>query len=251
MIDFIGDRMMNIELLNAVIAATTSVFVVILSQLLIRNNEKRKALDADISRFRKYYINPIRFILSENYYRLYEIMEKEEKREKLLVVDESVEVRGKNMDWFVKDGCYLISSCYFTACLFVCMENIRNGIPFFKSSYHNDTKIMELINKLVVDFSSNLNIFYVIQMNIGKELYIKDENRVLTYREFCVLLKNEENFKWYQTLIDYYLRIGKGESIQQKLLLVHIKELSKFLDKMVLGGDSIKQKMLAEGKIYR
>lgn len=242
---------MNSELLNAVIAATTSVFVVILSQLLIRNNEKRKALDADANYFRKYYINPIRFMLSENYYRLYEIMEKEEKRENLLVVDESIEVMGKNMNWFVKDGCYLISSCYFTACLFAYMENIRDGIPFLKSSYHNDTKTMELINKLVVDFSTNLNIFYVIQMNIGKELYIKEENRVRTYREFCTLLKNEENFKWYQSLIDYYLRIGNGESNQQRILLVHIKQLAKLLDKMVYGGDSIKQKMLAEGEIYR
>jgi len=242
---------MNSELLNAVIAATTSVFVVILSQLLIRNNEKRKALDADANYFRKYYINPIRFMLSENYYRLYEIMEKEEKRENLLVVDESIEVMRKNMNWFVKDGCYLISSCYFTACLFAYMENIRDGIPFLKSSYHNDTKTMELINKLVVDFSTNLNIFYVIQMNIGKELYIKEENRVRTYREFCTLLKNEENFKWYQSLIDYYLRIGNGESNQQRILLVHIKQLAKLLDKMVYGGDSIKQKMLAEGEIYR
>lgn len=242
---------MNIELLNAVIAAATSVLVVILSQLLIRNNEKRKALDADVDRFHKYYFNPIRFVLSENYYRLYEMVEKEGKREKLLVVDESIEVMRKNIDWFIKDGCYLISSCYFTACLFAYMENIRNGIPFFKSSYHNDTKIMELINKLVVDFSSNLNIFYVIQMNIGKEFYIKEENRVLTYREFCMLLKNEEIFKWYQSLIDFYLRIGNGESDQQRVLLVHIKELAQFLDEMVFGGDSIKQKMLAEGEIYR
>lgn len=242
---------MNVEILNAVIAAITSVLVVILSQLLIRNNEKGQALDDDINRFRQYYINPIRFMLSENYYRLYEILEKKEKREKLFVVDESVEVMRKNMDWFVRDGCYLISSCYFTACLFAYMENIRNGIPFLKSSYHNDTKIIELVNKLVVDFSSNLNIFYVIQMNIGKELYKKDENRVLTYREFCMILKNEENFKWYQSLIDYYLRIDNGEINQQKVLLVHIQELAKFFDKMVSGGDSIKQKMLAEGRIYK
>lgn len=240
---------MNIELLNAIIAAVTSVFVAILSQILIRYREKRQNIDTDIHYLRKDYINPIRFMLAENYYRIYEITEKDEKRKKLLVINEASEVMKKNMDWFVEDGCYLISSCYLTACLFAYMENIRNGMPFFKSSYHNDTKLMELINRLVVDFSKGLKIFYVIQKNIGKESYIKDEDRVITYREFCTLLKDEENFKWYESLINYYLEIGNGEYEQQQVLLVHIKELAKFFDKMVFGGDSIRQKMLAEGKI--
>lgn len=70
---------------------------------------------------------------------------------------------------------------------------------------------------------------------------------VITYREFCTLLRRREDFNWYQSLIDYYLRIGKGESEKLSITLVHIKELSKLLDKMVSGGDSIKQKMSAEG----
>ncbi len=120
-------------------------------------------------------------------------------------------------------------------------------MPFIKHFHHNDTKILELINKLVVDFSKNLNIFYVMQMNIGKEFYIKNENQVITYREFCRLLKRKENMTWYESLINYYLRIGKGEYEQLQELLIHMKELARLIDEMVSGGDSIRQKILAEG----
>lgn len=238
--------MINIELWNAVISAGTSIFVVILSQILIRNREKKQVLDVNADHFCKVYINPIRFMLAENYYRLYEILNEDKKRRALLVVKKPIEVIEKDMDWFVHDGCYLISSCYFTACLFAYMENIRNGIPFLKTSYHNDTKLMELINRLVVDYSKDLKIFYVIQKNIGKEFYIKEEERVITYREFCALLKDEENFIWYESLIDYYLRISNDEYEQQLTLLAHMKELAELFDKIVSGGDSIKQKMSAE-----
>lgn len=87
-------------------------------------------------------------------------------------------------------------------------------------------------------------------MNIGKEFYIKDEKRVITYREFCALLKREENFNWYQSLINCYIEIGKGKYEKLQTLLIHIKKLAGLFDKMVSGGDSIKQKMLAEGRDY-
>lgn len=117
---------MNIELLNAIIAACTSIFVVILSQLLMRNSKNRQVLYEEKNNFQKVYINPIRFILSENYYRIYEILEHSDKRESILVVNKPIEVLEKDMDWFIMDGCYLMSSCYLAACLFAYMESIRN-----------------------------------------------------------------------------------------------------------------------------
>lgn len=245
--------MMNDELLNAVIAAGTSVLVVILSHILIRQKEKAQIIENNEEKFFDNYVNPIRFMLAENYYRIREIIEQvkeddQEKKDKnkILVVDCAEDVMNKDSSWFIADGCYLISTCYLTACLFYHMENIREGIPFFKMSRYEDTKLLELINKLVVDFSNNLNIYYVVQMNIGKEFYIKEEKRILTYREFCELLRNKDDFEWYKKLIDYYLRVEKGEYKQAEYLLIHIKELAKFLDKIVSGGDSIRQKELAE-----
>ena len=52
---------------------------------------------------------------------------------------------------------------------------------------------------------------------------------------------------WYESLINYYLRIGKGEYEQLQELLIHMKELARLIEEMVSGGDSIRQKILAEG----
>lgn len=238
--------MINIELWNAIIAAGTSIFVVILSQIFISNREKKKVVNDEINQFRKVYIEPIRFMLTENYYRMYEISEGC-KRSKLKPVRTSTEILEKNDDWFVKDGCYLISSCYLLGCLLAYMQNIRNSMPFIDFPNHADTEIMKHINQLVVDFSRNLKIYYVLQMNIGEEFYIKGVDRVISYREFCTLLRRKEDFSWYQSLIDYYLRIGEGECETLPTTLVHIKEFSELLDKMAAGGNSIEQKMSAEG----
>lgn len=254
---------MNIEIINAIIAAVTSIIVVILSHILLSQNDKRQILEKNREQCRNNYINPIRFMLAENYYRMNEILErvienrqkedeenihtdKEGKNQNIFSINDASEVRYKNEDWFVNEGCYLMSSCYLTACLFAYMENLRNGIPFFKTSQKQDTRLISLVNKLVVDFSANLNIYYVIQMNIGKECYLQSEHRVLTYREFCQCIMCEENFIWYESLINYFKRIGDGEYRMAQSLLIHMEELAKYLDKIVSGGDSIKQKIVAE-----
>lgn len=241
--------MINTELLNALIAAATSIFVVILSQILTGSREKNRAISDERNHLRKLYIDPIRFMLAENYYRISEIYRKNERRQDLLAVTDPIEILDQDENWFVGNGCYLISSCYLTGCLFAYMHNIRSGMPFIKFSYHNDTKLLGLINKLVTDFSKNLKIYYVLQMNIGKEFYLKDENRVITYSEFCMMLKRKEKITWYQSLVNYYLRIGRGEYEHLQILLVHIRKLARLFDKMVSGGDSIGQKMLAEDEV--
>lgn len=52
-------------------------------------------------------------------------------------------------------------------------------------------------------------------------------------------------------MIAFYLRIGRGEYDEKQYLLVHIREMAKYLEKLVKGGDSIKQKILAEEDRYR
>ena len=157
---------MNIEIINAIIAAVTSIIVVILSHILLSQNDKRQILEKNREQCRNNYINPIRFMLAENYYRMNEILErvienrqkedeenihtdKEGKNQNIFSINDASEVRYKNEEWFVNEGCYLMSSCYLTACLFAYMENLRNGIPFFKTSQKQDTRLISLVNKSI------------------------------------------------------------------------------------------------------
>lgn len=241
---------MNTELINAVIAAATSVIVVILSQMLISLKDKKRALELETDALRKEFLNPIRFILSENYFRLQKIVKEtqaETKNVKLAVIKDAGEVFYKETEWFVGEGSYLMSSCYFLGCLFAYNEKIRRDIPFFKLPKQVDTELIIRINKLVVGFSKNLNIYYAIQMNIGNEFYIKEEQRLITYREFCGEVK--ENLDWYKPLITYFLRIADGEYQETQYILEDIKEFTEYLDEIVSGGNSIQQKILAEKEV--
>lgn len=247
--------MMNIELLNAVIAAGTSIIVVILSQVLVNYKEKKRVQEDEMNRLLKEYVNPIRFILAENYFRIRKIIDETKRNnnrnDAILKVADKVKTQNKSTEWFVGDGCYLISSCYLLACLFAYIENIRKDIPFLKLTGQKDTEIMKIINKLTAGFSKNLNIYYVIQMNIGKEVYLKEEQRIQTYREFCEFIKEEENLIWYESLIKYFIRIASGEYHETEYILMDIRELARYLDDMVSGGDSIEQKMDAECEVMR
>lgn len=243
----------NIELLNAVIAASTSIIVVILSQVLVSYREKKREQEDEINRMIKKYINPVRFILTENYFRIGKIIAEtknnNDRNDAILEATDKVKIKNKSTEWFLGDGCYLISSCYLLACLFAYVENIREDIPFLKLTGKKDTEIMKMINKLTAGFSKDLNIFYVIQMNIGKEVYLKGEQRILTYREFCDLINKEENLIWFDSLIKYFIRIANGEYHVTEYILMDIKEMTRYLDEMVSGGDSIEQKMEAEYEV--
>jgi putative N-acetylmannosamine-6-phosphate epimerase len=113
--------MINIEIINAIISAGTSISVVILSQILIGYKEKNRLQESEMGRLLKEYLNPVRFILAENYYRINKIVNETKKNGNnyaILVVDEKVEQLNKTTEWFVGDGCYLMTSCYLLSCLF-------------------------------------------------------------------------------------------------------------------------------------
>lgn len=245
--------MISIELLNAIIAASTSIIVVILSQKLIDRKESRRMREDERSYLLKEYINPIRFILVENYYRIKKIVDEtknnENKNKKILNALDETGKLNRTTEWFVGEGCYLMTSCYLLSCLFAYMENIRKDMPFLKLDNHIDTEIMQIINKLTAGFSKDLNIYYAIQMYIGKEVYIKQEQRVITYREFCELLQKEENVIWFESLIKYFIRISSGQYNETEYIIADIMELTKYLDNIVSGGDSIKQKVQAEQEV--
>ena len=49
-------------------------------------------------------------------------------------------------------------------------------------------------------------------------------------------------------MIAFFLRIGRGEYDEIQNLLVDIREFAKYLDRLVKGGDSIKQKIWLKKK---
>ena len=225
---------MNSDLINALIAAATSLAVVALSQFLIHIKDRSQLREKEMDAVLKEYFNPIRFIE----------VKREGNAKKLLTVNHASEIAGKEDEWFCREGCYLVSSAYLLACMFSYIDNIRTKLSFFRLPHNTDTELIRLINKLTAEFSRG-GIYYVIQMDMGKKIS-GAETGVLSYREFCMLLKNGQDLIWYSSIIDFFLRLGRGRYQEAEYILKDIGELTHYIDHAVSGGDSIEQKMQAE-----
>lgn len=198
------------------------------------------------------YLNPLRQHLVECYFRLREIsnhiQNNKGKHEALLYVSEEQEVSGKPFEWFYGEGCYLISSCYLTACLFNQFTTAKSDIPYLRLSKGDDTVLINKVIKVQQAFLHHLGIFYVVQSSIGHDIMMYDQNRIMSYREFCQILQIPEKRIWFDRLIHFYINFGKGKHLDRlDMALQSMKDLSEFLDDAVGGGDSLKVRIEIEG----
>ncbi|NJP10313.1 MAG: hypothetical protein HC866_13255 [Leptolyngbyaceae cyanobacterium RU_5_1] len=110
------------EVLTALISAVTSVLVVLVTYGLNSYRETKFKEKQEADRIISTYLNPLRFYLVENYFRLSEILKgivnDSGKHEALLYITDVKEISEQSAEWFNSYGCYLISSCYMTGRLF-------------------------------------------------------------------------------------------------------------------------------------
>jgi hypothetical protein len=241
---------MDIALLSAIIATITSVAVVLLQEgLKALTSKQQRAITLNSE-----YLNPLRLHIEETFFRLHEIDERLAKgqRETLLFlenVQNEQQISTQTDDWFNGEGCYFTSSCYFTACLFACIKKVREDVPYLKLGTANDTELQNQIFTVSRSFLQDLGIFYAVQHSIGSEMYLANEKRLLTYREFCECLKDSKKRVWFDRLLHFYLDINQGKRLPNVSQAVHsLYSLSKFIDQIVQGSSSIDARLQAENK---
>lgn len=235
---------------TTIIAALTSLSVAVISYFL--TSKAREIEERD--RINREFLNPLRLHLVENYFRLREIQgrvdpDKGKKCEALLFVADAQHVSEQNADWFNGPGCYLISSCYLTACLFHHIRKVRDDLPYLRLG-NDDTRLFTLLVKVSLGFLRDLGVFYVTQPSIGIDMYLREEGRLMSYREFCQSLQNPDKRIWLDRLLSFYIEAGQANKLAiewVKESVSAIQNLSEFLDKTVGGGKSIKERMEAEG----
>lgn len=239
-----------IALLSAIIATITSVVVVLLQEGLKALTSKRQRA----ATLNSQYLNPLRLYAEETFFRLYELNERFAKgqQENLLFLGDiqtPQQLSSQPDDWFNGEGCYFASSCYFTACLFACIKKVRADIPYLKLGKATDTEFLSRMFAVSRSFLQELGVFYAIQLSIGSEMYLAKEQRLLTYREFCGLLKNAETRVWFDRLLHFYFDINQGRRMTVvNQIIGAIYSLSKFCDRAVQGHSSIDARLTAERK---
>ncbi len=238
--------------LTAIISAVTALFtssvVVYLTQFL-----KKKADDElENKRINLKYLNPLRLYLEENHFRIDEVLKrirnKDELTIDLLTHIDTEGISKQDPSWFNGKGCYLISTCYFTGCLFYQIKRVREDLGYLRLS-GDDTKLLNLMLKVRLAFLKDVGIFYSTQTSIGNDLYLPDKERLVSYREFCNILQDPEKRVWFDRLINFYVTAGQGQKLDRlDDALAAIRELSTFLDSVVGGGASISIRYLSEGR---
>jgi hypothetical protein len=240
------------ELLTAIISAVTSVLVVLVTYGLNSYREAKSKEKQEADRIISIYLNPLRFYLVENYFRLAEILQgiakDGGKYEALLYVADAKAISEQSAEWFNGYGCYLISSCYMTARLFYQLDKIRQELSYLRLSKQDDTELITLITVLSRCFRQDYGIYYLIQPSIGSDMYLANEKRLITYREFCQLLQNPETRVWFDRLLNFYIETGQGQKLKRiEDTMAAIQSLSLFLDRVAGGGSSIKERLEVEG----
>ncbi len=187
----------------------------------------------------------------ESFTRLHEIDKKitESKEHKALYfIENPEEISSKNLSWMREEGCYLISSCYFIGCLFFAIKQVRDAVPYLKLGKKEDTELLKLMEEINIYFGGlEGGIFYVIQFSLANDIYLSDKQRIMTYKDFCEMLQEGSKREWWDGLIKFFIKAGKGQNIERlRLAKGAIYSLSEFLDQHIGKGNSIESRLKAE-----
>jgi hypothetical protein len=238
-------------LVIALISALTSVAVVFVSYFLSSRSDSKKAAQADRQALNARYLNPLRLQLAENRFWLTEILVRIEgsgQCEDLLTIDAPADISDRDPEWFTGWGAYLASSAYLTACLFAWLKKTRDSAPYLRLGSEDDTSLSVLMLRVSHSFLRDQGIYYVLQPSIGQDMILAAEDRLVSYREFCELLREPERRIWLDRLIAYYLETGRGMKLDRvRDAIAAMDALSGLLDDVAGGGGSVRSRLAAEG----
>ena len=233
-------------IVSALTALLTSLLVIYITQYLKNKSEEkqeRKSINLK-------YLNPLRLYSEENHFRLNKILRKvtegNGQYKNLLYVPDAAAVSEQKAEWFNGEGCFLISTCYFTGCLFYQFKKVREDLPYLRLGKKDDTELLNLILQVNLAFLKDLGVYYAIQSSVGNDMYLLDQDRVISYREFCQLLQDPKKRVWFDKLIDFYIDAGRGNTSRVEAAVAAIQELSNFLDRAVGGGESLERRYRSE-----
>jgi hypothetical protein len=114
-------------LVAAVVSAITAITITLISYTLTSRGQRRAKEREDRETLNAKYLNPLRFYLVENHFRLSEIVQRVESGDDisaLLLVDDPEQLSSKESGWFNGPGCYLASSVYLAGCLLAHLKKV-------------------------------------------------------------------------------------------------------------------------------
>ena len=190
------------------------------------------------------------------------------------------DVSSKSVEWFSGEGAYLISSAYLVAGLFFLLRKLKEDRPYIplarkQSEYQDDdTILINLVNDVSRAFLRSHGVYFLVQPAIGYEMFLPEQDRLVTYKEYAEILRDPETRVWFDRLLTYF-QDAAGDRYFDHLVSEDATEplppevehgrrrfeerlrsltqavdaiglISIFLDEEVGGGPSIHKRLLSE-----
>jgi hypothetical protein len=229
--------------------------VVILGQWISGRYEWSRQRRAEAAEVNLRYLNPLRLQVAETAFRHDQYVATVERRGSQVGISPVAtpeEVSGKSPDWFVGEGCYLVSTAYIVACLFAEMAKLREGYAYLRlPDSAADTELATLVLRVNIAFLRDQGVYYAIQYSIGRDMRLED-GRLIGYREFCERLRDPTARVWFDRLLGFYIQAGRPDQLERlhradRALL----DLGAALDRAVGGSTSLAHRFAAEGESPR
>lgn len=201
------------------------------------------------------FLNPLRVYASELYTRWKHIIKKiesgdEKELEPFYYIDDPKQIMDKEIEWFFQHGYYLISTCYLISCLFAQYYKIRLLLPVLFIKKKNYKSLLQICNNLNENFGKNFGIYDILQYDIGQNMYYNaDTENIISYMEYCKILKNNDINGSFLHLVRYCIEIGRGIRKEE---LYRIKEALENLItclNVILKTDTKHEKKIRSKKI--
>jgi hypothetical protein len=197
-------------------------------------------------------VKHLRYYSAEVFFRIQEVLRRAKDSggvcRDLACIDGPEELSQRDSKWFNGEGCYLVLTCYLSACLFSYAKEVKEDFLANSLPQDIDAELMRLLLKVSLGFLKDLGVFYVTQDGIGELVHVEGRHGVMSYIEYCSLLLDAEKRVWLDRLCDFYLAAGRGNNLARlESVLRAILDLSDFLDVLIGMGPSVRERLKAEG----
>ena len=240
---------MSDAIIAAAVAAATSLLVAVIGPWIARSYETTRERRVLISAVNLKHLAPLRQQLAEAAFRHRRVLDdfRVGGRNLAAGLDNVSDVHTKPLDWFAGEGCFLMSTSYYTARLFAEIVRLGDAYPYLRlDDKRKDGELTALALRVRLAFAGEGGVWFAIQAAIGDDM-IGVDGRLAGYADFCRAVQDQQRGVWYRQLIGLYRALADGQGADRiPRIVAAMENLSHLLDAAVGSSASVSDRLRLE-----
>lgn len=240
------------------------VLTIVLADLILKSlfswNNKRMSKKTQREEIKLKYLNPLRLYAIELYDRWEYTLGKVDNKlnnnkslDSLRYIKKASEIIDIDSKWFYEKGYYLISTSYLISCFLAQYYMFKFHLPILYMNQDNyislSKSLKEFNNKFRDTYEEGTGIYDIIQYDIGQNMYTNDFHNIISYSDYCKLLKDTQVNGGLLRLVTFCIDSVKDHKVDT-LRALHqtlgdlIDNLDTIIESEIKSNDIIKSQVL-------